>query len=163
MRLFWTLAAVFVLYAGLGFNSAEAQDQEQSSLYFPFDGNLNSFGGERWTAESGQPAFGTGLFDEGLMGQGITIGARNSAQLLTLLPETASLKPGSDFSVTFWVWTGAGSDQRFALLSQKEFEDNSLTSQKNPGWVFYVSHGTWAWNIGSGSRRLTTGPSSQDR
>ena len=41
------------------------------------------------------------------------------------------------------------------LLSQKEYEDNSLASQKKPGWVFYMSDGTWAWNMGSGRRRIT--------
>ncbi len=41
------------------------------------------------------------------------------------------------------------------LLSQKEYEDNSLASQKAPGWVFFMSGGTWAWNMGSDRRRIT--------
>ena len=41
------------------------------------------------------------------------------------------------------------------LLSQKSYPDNSLASQKRAGWVFYASDGTWAWNIGSGERRIT--------
>ena len=41
------------------------------------------------------------------------------------------------------------------FLAQKDLVDNSLASQKQAGWVFYTSGGTWAWNMGSGSRRLT--------
>ena len=41
------------------------------------------------------------------------------------------------------------------LLSQKNYEDNSLAAQKAPSWVFYMSNGTWAWNMGSGKRRIT--------
>lgn len=64
-------------------------------------------------------------------------------------------RPDRDFSVQFWVRTTAGDDQRFVLVSQKTCFDNSLESQKNPGWVFIMSGGTLAWNMGSGSRRIT--------
>jgi len=41
------------------------------------------------------------------------------------------------------------------ILSQKEFSDKGLKSQHKAGWVLYFSNGTWAWNMGSGDRRLT--------
>ena len=69
--------------------------------------------------------------------------------------EIGSLGSDDDFSLRFWIRTEAAAERRFVLLSQKEFGDNSLASQKNPGWVFYVSNGTWAFNVGSGTRRLT--------
>ena len=59
------------------------------------------------------------------------------------------------FSVQCWIRTTAPDAARMVLLSQKRYPDNSLASQKNVGWVFYMSHGTWAWNIGSGKRRIT--------
>lgn len=62
---------------------------------------------------------------------------------------------GEDFSVQYWVRTTIDSERRIVLLSQKEFADNSLASQKGQGWVFCVSDGTWAWNMGSGDRRIT--------
>jgi endonuclease/exonuclease/phosphatase (EEP) superfamily protein YafD len=47
------------------------------------------------------------------------------------------------------------SKERTVVLSHKEFVDNSLASHKQSGWVFYISGGTWAWNMGSGARRIT--------
>ena len=47
------------------------------------------------------------------------------------------------------------SKERTVVLSHKEFVDNSLASHKQSGWVFYISGGTWAWNMGSGGRRIT--------
>ncbi|MBL4770528.1 MAG: endonuclease/exonuclease/phosphatase family protein [Planctomycetes bacterium] len=61
----------------------------------------------------------------------------------------------SDFSIQFWVRTTADSTKRMVLLSKKDFTNNTLYAQRRPGWVFYMSHGTWAWNMGSGSRRIT--------
>ncbi|MCQ0111000.1 Metal-dependent hydrolase, endonuclease/exonuclease/phosphatase family [Zhouia amylolytica] len=61
----------------------------------------------------------------------------------------------NDFSVMFWVKTEVSSSERAVLLSQKPFVTSDLESQKIPGWVFYMSDGTWAWNVGSGSRRIT--------
>lgn len=61
----------------------------------------------------------------------------------------------NDLTVQFWIKTEMNSKQSTVLLSQKEFPDKSLASQKNPGWVLYLSGGTWAWNMGSGKRRIT--------
>ena len=90
-----------------------------------------------------------------LQGDAIRLGPDGTANSLILPGDLPSLDPSSDFTVRFWVRTDANDGRRFVLLSDKEFPDNSLASQKNAGWVFYVSHGTWAWNLGSGTRRLT--------
>ncbi len=40
------------------------------------------------------------------------------------------------------------------FVSQKQFKDKSIDSQKNKGWALYSSGGTFGWSVGSGSRRL---------
>jgi len=92
---------------------------------------------------------------EGLEGRALKVGPDDTAAFLSLASGLPPLDAGRDFSVQFWIKTEAEAGRRFVLLSHKEFDDNSLASQKNPGWVFYMSNGTWAWNVGSGSRRLT--------
>lgn len=74
---------------------------------------------------------------------------------LPLAIDESVLAADRNFSLQFWVRTIADSDARFVLLSQKQYADNSLASQKNAGWVFYISGGTWAWNMGTGNRRIT--------
>jgi len=94
-------------------------------------------------------------FVEGLDGQALRIGPENSSTLLKVDTGNLPFSETKDFSVQCWVRTEADPDQRFVIVSQKEFPDNSLASQKNAGWVFFSSGGTWAWNMGSGSRRIT--------
>ena len=62
------------------------------------------------------------------------------------------LDNSKDFTVHFRIKTK--SSQPTVLLSQKEFPDKSIKSQKNKGWVLYFSGGTFAWSVGSGDRRL---------
>jgi len=75
--------------------------------------------------------------------------------LLSLDSKGLPLAPDHAFSVQFWMRTVADAAQRFVVLSKKAPPDNSLASQKLSGWVFSVSGGTWAWNMGSGTRRIT--------
>jgi exonuclease III len=98
---------------------------------------------------------GEASFSKGLEGEALTFGSVGSPGFLTLGAENLPLDGSQDFSVQFWMRTVVDSGRRFAVLSKKEFVDNSLASQKQPGWVFYVSGGTWAWNLGSGGRRVT--------
>ena len=92
---------------------------------------------------------------DGIVGSAVNLGPDGAMSSLALPPDLGSLGSSHDFSVRFWIRTDAEAGRRFVVLSQKEFEDKSLDSQKNPGWVFYASDGTWAWNVGSGGRRLT--------
>jgi hypothetical protein len=131
--------------------TAEDQARPGPVALFGFDGTVAS--------SSDIPARtagrGTHSFVSGLSGEALRLGPETGSTYLTLPQDLVSLDPQNDFSVRFWIRTNAGAGQRFVALSQKEFDDNSLASQKNAGWVFYVSHGTWAWSVGSGSRRLT--------
>jgi endonuclease/exonuclease/phosphatase family metal-dependent hydrolase len=118
---------------------------------FGFDGSIeDASGGPVAVTEGRAPSY-----VEGLEGQALRLGPGDAAAFLTMSSGLPSLDPGRDFSVRFWVRSDADPARRFVLLSKKELADNSLESQKSAGWVFYSSHGTWAWSVGSGSRRLT--------
>lgn len=94
------------------------------------------------------------LFVRGLDQQALRLGADGSSAFVTLEGENLRLDPKKDFSIQFWVRTTMKSTQNSVVLSQKAFANNSLAAQKNKGWVFYMSGGTWAWNMGSGQRRI---------
>ncbi|MFC1544072.1 endonuclease/exonuclease/phosphatase family protein [Gemmatimonadota bacterium] len=94
-------------------------------------------------------------FVAGLDGQALRFGPEDALAYLTFDPGNLPFERTRDFSVQFWMRTEAESGRRFVVVSQKEFPDNSLASQKQSGWVFYSSGGTWAWSMGSGSRRIT--------
>ena len=126
-----------------------APGEADPRAWFRFDGGMQSTGREPGRAiSSGQVAF-----VDGITGRALRLGS-GSGTLATLPANLGMSDVRGDFSVRFWVRSEAGPDRRFVLVSQKEFHDNGLPSQKNPGWVFYHSDGTWAWNVGSGSRRL---------
>lgn len=118
---------------------------------FSFDGSLDN------ATELTLPGVGRGdlSYVGGIDGQALRIGAQDHAAAVTFTSSGLPFDRSRDFSVQFWMRTEADSRRQFVVLSQKESLDNSLASQKHPGWVFYVSGGTWAWNLGSGERRIT--------
>ncbi|MFC1559463.1 LamG-like jellyroll fold domain-containing protein, partial [Gemmatimonadota bacterium] len=127
------------------------QDRSGPIARFTFDGTVeNASDTSLRGVIGGEPSF-----VEGLAGQALRFRPDGSTASLTFDPGVMPFASTRDFSVQFWMRTEAGSDRQFVLVSQKEFPDNSLASQKQPGWVFYTSGGTWAWNMGSGSRRIT--------
>ena len=144
---------VLIAVAALAASSQGVEGQTRSGpvALFGFDGTAGSSVGARMEAveSSGHS------FVDGLDGDALSFGPENPTTFLTLPPDLARFGSEDDFSVRFWIRTEADADRRFVLLGQKDFEDNSLASQKTAGWVFYVSDGTWAWSVGSGSRRLT--------
>ena len=130
---------------------ADHQTRLEPAAQFDFDGTIESSADRpALTVEAGRVSF-----VDGLVGEALRLAPEGPSTFLTLAPDLGSLDADRDFSVRFWLRTDAEPDRRFVVLSNKEFYDNSLASQKNAGWVFYVSHGTWAWSVGSGSRRLT--------
>ncbi len=119
--------------------------------WFPFDGTVGDV-----AAPSVPGTFhGIPVFSRGLDGQALSLMQESPAAFLTIDPTSLPFRNDQDFSVQFWMRTTEESDRQFVVLSQKEFAEKSLTSQKGSGWVFYVSDGTWAWNMGSGDRRIT--------
>ncbi len=118
---------------------------------FEFEGNLNSAKG---TSVKGIIE-GEVSYSKGLEGQALSMVPEGPLSYLTLIGEALKCDKSKNFSVQFWIKSTQDSDKPFVILSQKEFADRSLASQKEPGWVLFVSGGTWAWNMGSGTRRIT--------
>jgi len=118
---------------------------------FEFEGNIDNTAGTSVDGAIGENV----VFVEGVDGQALSLTSGSSAALLTLDGEPLPFDRSEDFSVQYWVKTTADPERRMVVLSQKEYADNSLDSQKQPGWVFYISDGTWAWSMGSGDRRIT--------
>jgi endonuclease/exonuclease/phosphatase (EEP) superfamily protein YafD len=118
---------------------------------FGFDGSIRNATGPAVAGTMGDGA----AFGEGLEGDALRLTTGDAAALVSLDGAGLPFDSGDDFSVQFWVRTSAGPERRMVLLSQKSFVDNSLAMQKQAGWVFYASGGTWAWNMGSGDRRIS--------
>jgi endonuclease/exonuclease/phosphatase family metal-dependent hydrolase len=89
-------------------------------------------------------------FAKGINKQALVISSNTYFNNLTL--KNLSLNGKSSFTVQFWIQTTSKNPTIF--LSQKEFLNKGINSQKKPGWVLYSSGGTFAWSIGSGKRRL---------
>ena len=118
------------------------QGQNDVSLQFKFEGNVSSnsyqFEGENFK------------YTKGISGRALSLGHDKSFNTFTL---NSQLVDGSgDFTIQFWVQVL--SDKPTVLVSQKHYLDKSITSHKNEGWAFYTSGGTFAWSVGSGSKRL---------
>lgn len=116
--------------------------QTNPYLTFNFDKNIKSgthqFNGEEYA------------FTDGIRGDALSLSSGKDYQNLIL--NGLSLDETKDFSVQFWIKTT--SDKPNLLLSQKDFENKGITTQKNAGWALYSSGGTFAWSIGSGKRRI---------
>ena len=89
-------------------------------------------------------------FAEGIDSQGLFI--QQDTQFAQLALEEFFLDDKEDFSVQFWL--KITSTNPMLILSQKQFSNKGLSSQKNSGWAIYSSGGTLAFNIGSGDQRL---------
>ena len=94
-------------------------------------------------------------FTKGLVGKALNLSRGRAYSSLALSDDVFRLDPKRDFSVQCWVKTAPEFKNTAVILSQKNFQDNSLASQKNAGWALYTHGGTWAWNMGSGNRRIT--------
>jgi endonuclease/exonuclease/phosphatase family metal-dependent hydrolase len=128
-----------------------AEGASEPIARFAFDGSADDDTGThvgRWIT-------GRSEYTKGLDGRALSLGSDGALAIRTSAGDELSLRSSEDFSVQFWTRTVQDSDTRFVLVSQKGFADNSVAAQKEAGWVFYVSGGTWAWNMGSGDRRIT--------
>ncbi len=114
--------------------------------HLPFDGNAGTLD----VAVTGKPEFVAGLFN-----QAVRLRQENGPTLLSLPIDQKKFDSGHDFSVRFWVRTTMPSDQKGVLISTKSMDNYGLSSQKQQGWAFLCSNGTWGWNMGSGNRRIT--------
>ena len=136
--------------ASAGQNNQAAAGAAPAAL-FMFNGNLDSL--------TGNTILGTsrleGSFTEGLDGQALRLISDKPLGSMALDGMNLNFDKSSDFSVQCWIKTDMDSKKSAVILSQKVFTDKVLASQHKPGWVLYFSDGTWAWNMGSGDRRIT--------
>ena len=118
---------------------------------YEFEGNINNAGKTSVKGSIG----GKIAFAQGLEGQALRLKSGGSLAYLTFDSQNLPFDRTKDFSVQCWIKTTMDSKKPFVILSQKEYIDNSLASQKKAGWVLYSYGGTWAWTIGSDGRRVT--------
>ena len=144
------VALVVAMLASSVGNAMQSDHASESTQQFSFDGNVDPNAGSLKVVGDGNPTY-----VEGLLGQALSIQGEGQAMVLRLPVEKVKTDRLNDFSVLFWVRTTMPSDTRAVVLSTKELSDNSLESQKQQGWTFSISQGTWAWNAGSGNRRIS--------
>lgn len=89
-------------------------------------------------------------FENGIDKKCLSLGGNSGFNQLTL--DGLALDGKQNFTVQFWVKTT--SNEPTVLFAQKQFPSKGIHDQKNAGWALYLSGGTFAWNIGSGKRRL---------
>ncbi|MDA7979817.1 MAG: hypothetical protein MPJ50_13700, partial [Pirellulales bacterium] len=116
---------------------------------FAFDANLRNSGSSVVDVEERSDL----EFVKGLTGKALSV-TRLAEQAVHIPAETLDIEKAQGFSVQFWVRTDSSDRERFVLVSQKDFLDNSLASQKHAGWVFCYYNCTWACIMGSGDRRI---------
>jgi len=136
----------WLLFFGISVSAVEttAQTVSDPMIAYSFEGTVHD------DSRDGVFEFVKGLDDLALR-----VGSGGSESHLSIDAYFLPFGTALDFSVQFWLRSVADSDDRFMILSKKSVPDNSLASQKNAGWSFYSSNGTWAWSMGSGDRRIT--------
>ncbi|MGB2905580.1 MAG: LamG-like jellyroll fold domain-containing protein, partial [Candidatus Aminicenantaceae bacterium] len=113
---------------------------------FEFEGEIKSATG---ISEEGV-IDGKVAYVKGLKGQALCLqpdNGFNNVRLNKLLSDGIK-----DFSIQYWIKTTSANPTVF--ISHKDFTNKGMAAQKNAGWVLYCSGGTFAWNIGSGTRRI---------
>ncbi len=137
--LYYTLS---LLLSNLAVSQVKVKKENRPSILFDFEKNSNTKGylleGDNYQ------------LTEGIQGQALSI--QQDQNFNNVFINDLPIEGSKDFTVQFWVQIF--SKKPTVLLSQKDFLDKSINSQKNKGWVLYTSGGTFAWNVGSGDRRL---------
>ncbi len=128
----------------------KAQTVPAPAAYFNFNKTVAAAGKETVKPViTGKPVYAKSFAGNSLQLQLKTVEALELDK--TVLPFTTQ----QDYSIQFWVKTKVPADYTMPLLGQKAITNTGLPEQKKPGWLFYVSNGTWAFNIGTGRRRIT--------
>ena len=142
LKLVHRIKILLFILSHISLQSQTQKANNEQDLQFSFDGHLKSrqyqFDGDAIT------------FEKGLSKQCISFSDSKTFSTLSLskFPEIFD----GNFSARFWVNTTSSDPTVF--LAKKEFDNKGIIAQKNSGWCLYSSGGTFAWSIGSGSRRL---------
>lgn len=161
VRLSYFRAASFILALTLAWPSNANADamQEQARAVgdsapiarFLFDGDCANTANSSIVGKPSAPP----EYVRGLAGQGLRLQAQGSAASMRIRGAEGLFGVAQDFSISCWFLSTADSTERMILLAQKDVMDHGLGAQKQAGWSFSMAHGTWAWNLGSGDRRLS--------
>jgi len=112
-------------------NIVVSQNNNDTSIQFNFNKNLNSknhvFEGENYR------------FIEGVEGEALILNSTNN-QFNNIRLQDFSIDGTTSFTVQFW--TKTTSSEPTVLISQKDFKNKGISSQKNKGWALYNSGGT---------------------
>ncbi|MCP3916290.1 MAG: hypothetical protein GY711_12105 [bacterium] len=145
------LVALALPGSALATQSEAAVGADGPIAHFRLDGDTRNASDSRVEATPG----GALEFVAGLDGVACRLRSEPSASTFSLAGDDMPGASSRSFSVQFWLRTTAADGARMLVLSNKRFEDNSFASQRQAGWAFLISHGTWAWNLGSGGRRIS--------
>ena len=142
MKNFLITALCLLLCSNTGYSQVNTHKQEKAILQFNFENNVKS---------KNLRLSGKGYsFVQGVEGQALYIKPDKDYNNLNV--SNLMLNGTKDFSIQCWIKTNSKNPTVF--LSQKDFPSKGITDQKNAGWALYSSGGTFAWSIGSGSRRI---------
>lgn len=137
-----TISLLMLIFSNPGVSQNNSSNRQENPSKFNFDGDVKY---------KNHQLIGSSIsFEQGVEGQALSI--RSDSEFNYLELNNLPLNSDASFTVQFWIKTT--SNRPTVLLSQKDFIDKSIQSQKNAGWVLYSSGGTFAWSVGSGNRRL---------
>ena len=121
------------------------KEKDDALMRFDFDKNLKSkdyeFSGNDLS------------YVEGIEGHALVLNPNEGYNSLKIESDSLSLDGSKDFSIQCWIKTTSKNPTVF--LSQKDFDNKSIRTQRNAGWALYSTDGTFGWSIGSGSRRVS--------
>ncbi len=142
MKKFLLAALCLLLCSNAGYFQVNTHKQEKAFIQFNFENNVKS---------ENLKLNGKGYsFVQGVDGQALYIKPDNGYNNLNV--NNLMLNGTKDFSIQCWIKTNSKNPTVF--LSQKDFASKGITVQQNAGWALYSSGGTFAWSMGSGSRRI---------
>ncbi len=128
----------------------QAQTNISPTAYFNFNKTTGIKAKEVFTPiVSGTPAYTRSFAGNALQLQPATVNE------IIIDKALLNFNTQQDYSVQFWVRTNVPSNYTMPLIGQKQAVNTGLSEQKKPGWLFYYAGGTWAFNIGTGKRRIT--------
>lgn len=130
--------------------SKRGKEYKDAILQFYFENTVGSNIGASFITQDKNVSYVNGLD-----GNALYVSPDDSKRRIYLENTDVHLDSSHDFTVLFWVKSDMDDEQASVILSNKEFNSRGLKEQKKKGWAFYISEGVWAWNMGSGDRRLT--------
>ena len=136
-----TVFMILCLLIGCGAN----QEKEKPFMRFDFNDDVKS--------DTYQLNGQDYVFDKGIDKKALVLNPDKGYNSLKIESDSLSLDGSNDFSIQCWIKTTSKNPTVF--LSQKNFDNKSIHTQRNAGWALYSTDGTFGWSIGSGSRRVS--------